>query len=137
MRRLGKCTGGIALNQLTEPIYPEIQKLDTWLSEKNWKRYPVGAAGTHVFFWQLKTDCKTLCLTNDVIRINLKAFDMSMGQKVSRHHGRWAFSIELTAQPPDGIWVEYRCPTVWLDDLEDCLDSQVKKLIRAWEATCI
>ena len=115
-------------------IYPEIQELDQWLTESGWRRYSAGVASRNVFFWQKKTDCQTLCQSNDSIYINLKAYDRHDGQHAGMPKDRWIFEVELTAEPNDKVWVDFKCYGIWLSDLKDVLGLQVEKLLRAWVA---
>ena len=115
-------------------IYPEIQELDQWLTESGWRRYSAGVASRNVFFWQKKTDCQTLCQSNGSIYINLKAYDRHDGQHAGMPKDRWIFEVELTAEPNDKVWVDFKCCGIWLSDLKDVLGLQVEKLLRAWVA---
>lgn len=111
----------------------EREELFKWLESQGWVKstIPLAYSCDHFWYRQYK-DVRPGCYGNEDkegIQVCLKCWDAS-----SHSHSGLSFQVEITAEPDDGEWVELTAYGLCGMELRKKLDSQVQKILRAWQA---
>lgn len=108
--------------------------IHAWLAENDWKPgYKPEYESYDRIWYKRYRDVKPNCYCNDDkpgLQVSLKEYDHTRYPNVDRV----GYEVGLCAEPDDGIWIHFQCYTLTSDNLQRELESQVRKLIRAWKA---
>ncbi|WP_215610122.1 hypothetical protein [Leptothoe spongobia] len=106
---------------------PSLSELASWLQHKGWQELPPSAAVLNYCdrIWQKKTDRLFFSLYN--------YNSLQLGHSNSQEEPN-SFAIELAAQSNDGYWARYEKYGIRGSELQDVLDDQMVKLLKAWQA---
>lgn len=83
--------------------------------------------------WQ-KAHPELLGYDGTPLSINIKAYDLTTRMRTGVNPDNWGMTISIAAVPSDDVWTEVTAHNVWASELVGVLDSQIKKLTRAWVA---
>ncbi|NEQ54673.1 MAG: hypothetical protein F6K11_31855 [Leptolyngbya sp. SIO3F4] len=106
---------------------PSLSDIAKWLEHKGWKELPPSAAVMNYCdrIWQKKADCLFFSLYN--------YNSVQLGDSTSKDDPN-SFAIELAAQSTDGYWTRYEKYGIRGSELQNVLDDQIMKLLKAWQA---
>lgn len=106
---------------------PSLSDIATWLKHRGWKELPPSAAVLNYCdrIWQKKTDCLFFSLYN--------YNSVQLGESTAKEDAN-SFAIELSAQSTDGYWTRYEKYGIRGSELQNVLDEQMVKLLKAWKA---
>ena len=111
----------------------ELQAPNDWLIANGWSHYPRSVASDYDHLWQ-KAHPELLGYDGVPLIINIKAYDLTNRMRVVVTPDNWSMTISISAVPSDDVWTEVVVHNVWASELVRVLDSQIKKLTRAWVA---
>ena len=93
--------------------------MEEWLESEGWRE------GYRCWYKIAPISPQCCCNKHGGVPLALKEY---------AHNGWTAYELELTAEPDDGIWVKLRAYTIAGEELQNVLQSQCDKLLRAWVA---
>lgn len=109
-----------------------IKEVDVILTKNGFTRGNTGTARNEDGIWFKRIDTKTRCQTNDDkpgIQVCVSYYDFTKFKD-----GLEQLEISIRSEPKDGIWIDFKCYGIRIDELEEKLDAQIQKLLKAWEA---
>jgi hypothetical protein len=111
----------------------EIDQMHRWIEQSGWcrgrQRTDCGRAKTA---WYRRVNVKPLCKANcenPGVQVELMEHDYR-----DSYPDAVSYTVGLVAQCSDGVWVDFKCYSIDVDELKGCLESQVEKLAKAWVA---
>lgn len=109
-----------------------MKRYTDFLIDNGWQKTRNVSSTAEQSFYKI-VDTKTCCQLNkrDGIQVIINCFDFSKYNQVDKPFN---FEIELTAEPKDGVWINFKVYTIVGDDLFEQLDNQIEKILCAWEA---
>lgn len=103
-----------------------------WLESNGWRSEKTPAHRTCDRVWYKRHRDTFTCQGNEDkpgVQLSLECWDWR-----GKLDERLGFQLDITAEPKDGVWVELKAYSMSDSDIQEKLDSQVTKLVRAWEA---